>query len=41
MKTETAASEVELGQLDLRYEGYRMKKITAWLPASVQLFSVQ
>lgn len=25
MKTETAASEVELGQLDLRYEGYRMK----------------
>ena len=25
MKTETAASEVELCQLDLRYEGYRMK----------------
>ena len=25
MKTETTASEVELGQLDLRYEGYRMK----------------
>ena len=24
MKTETTASEVELGQLDLRYEGYRM-----------------
>ena len=25
MKTETAAREVELSQLDLRYEGYRMK----------------